>query len=205
MVNRDQFRQDEARYVWLPILLDAYEISDRLMAKSLASLSEQGTRIACQKGCYACCLNPAVPILSLELMGISWYAGEKLKGTVRQAVKHRLYTHNERTECPFLISDYCSIYPMRPLICRQFYIKSKACAIGEDVLHTRPNDIVGLTMQIAKEVSMRILDFYGIKGKKRKEIAFEEGFMATNSKLMHLCDWTMIGKAMDLFDNEVQE
>jgi hypothetical protein len=209
MIDRSQIAKDEAKYKWLPILLDAYDISDRLTAECLAELSKEGLHVACQKGCYACCLNPAVPLNELEMMGISWYVEEKLQDD-RLEVMQRLSDRSRRSECAFLIGGCCSIYPMRPLSCRLFYVKSPPCAVGEGVHRTRAQDIVMPTKRIAKEVSMRILDYFGIKGDEAKEKAFEEGVMVEKSMPMNQHDWSTIGQAkmsfrekiMRLFTNE---
>ncbi len=138
-MEREIYKGDEERYPWLTILLlDTYEISDSLTDNHIKRIGP----VACQKGCSNCCKNLMVPITEPELVGISWYTSEKLKDPVRSRVKDRILNHENTTECPFLVDDVCSIHAVRPLICRQFYIRGEPCATGEDVLVTRPQDIV---------------------------------------------------------------
>jgi len=108
--------QAEAKYSWLKHILDVFFISDTRVEQHLALLAKKGITPACHKGCHACCLKPSVPFTEPETRAISWYSSEVLSGPLRPIVKQRLMEHEDRLECPFLVDQACSIYPVRPLI-----------------------------------------------------------------------------------------
>jgi len=155
-MHRKKHQVAEKNTPELIIILDAYEISDALTQAHLAQVGP----VMCKKGCSNCCKNPTVPFTEPELIGISWYATERMKSPLRTRVKQRLYDHDTSLECPFLVDDECAVYEVRPLICRQFYIKNKACGQHEDILSNRPDDIVGPIQSIAEASLLRLLDFW---------------------------------------------
>ena len=198
--QRLTYPDDEARYSWLSTLLDAYHIVD--VGISIELTEEEAKRkakVACHQGCSNCCLRPTVPITSLELMGISWFATEKLKGNVRDTVKKQLLYHRQTTQCPFLVNSVCSIYLMRPIACRIFFIFGKPCQPGERVELTRPHDIWTHSRDVARQVAMTVLPFYGITGKRKKLEAFEDGYIHDISTPMHELPWEKIYKQMEHF------
>ena len=191
----------EAKYPWLKGILDTFYISDSEVESHIRKISPTEGAPACHQGCHACCLKPTVPITEPELAVISWFSSEVLSGVLRGQVKTRLFEHNERLECPFLVDRKCSIYDVRPLICRQFLVKTRPCEIGEDVLQTRPHDVIALPREtVIRPVAMRLLDHYKFKSANAKRKAFEAGFIHKNAREMHLYDWANIAKTMDLFD-----
>jgi len=205
MATRFSSPQAEAKYSWLIGILDTFYISDSQVEAHLKKIAKNGVVPACHQGCHACCLEPTVPITAPELTVISWFASEVLAGDIRTQVKKRLFEHNSRLECPFLVDRACSIYAVRPLICRQFLIKSKPCEIGEHVIETRPHDIVPLPREtVIRPIAMRLLDHYQFKSPTAKRKAFESGFIVENARDMHLYDWAEIAKTMELFDNMAQ-
>ncbi|WP_292996053.1 YkgJ family cysteine cluster protein [Nitrosomonas sp.] len=205
MTTRYSSPQAEAQYSWLSGILDTFYISDTQVEAHLQKTAKKGIVPSCHRGCHACCLKPTVPITEPELMVISWYVSEVLLGEIRAQVKIRLIEHRSRLECPFLVERSCSIYPIRPLICRQFLVKSKPCEVGEDVLETRPQDVMSLPREtVIRPVAMRLLDYYQLKSSTAKRKAFESGFIGKSAREMHLYDWTQIATTMDHFDNMVQ-
>jgi Fe-S-cluster containining protein len=201
MTQRFSAPQAEAKYQWLKTILDTFYISDALVVDHLARVSKKGVKPACHRGCDACCRKPTVPFTAPELKAISWYASEVLEGEVRQNVKQRLRSHEETLECPFLVDHACSIYPVRPLICRQFMVKSKPCIVDEDIATDRPDDIIPLPRDsVIQPVAMRLLDAFDIKSTAKKQRAFASGFIAANARYMHEYDWNNIARTMDQFD-----
>lgn len=204
MANRFNFPEAERQYHWLKIMLDTYYISDAQVEEHLAQIAKAGVTPACHKGCHGCCLNATVPFTEPELAAISWYASEVLTGETRVLVKQRLLSHKDRLECSFLIDQACSIYPVRPLICRQFLVKSKPCTIGEDPSITRPQDIIPLSREtVIYPVAMRLLDYYKFKSTAAKRKAFESGFIVEKARNMHDYDWTNVANTMTHFDEKV--
>ena len=196
-----QVYADEQKYHWLPILLDSYAICDDGTSHDLADhIKTRGQSVACHKGCSACCLNPMVPVSEIELRGISWYVSERLDVNTQDQLIPRLENQQTSTECPFLLSNDCSIYPMRPIACRIFHVFNKVCAPHEHVDRTRPKDIFVQGRQTARRVAMRFLDgdVYGLKSNEEKERAFEEGIMLKMATQMHEVNWKVLAFAINV-------
>jgi uncharacterized protein len=137
------FPGDEARLPWLPMLLEAYHITDRGVAEGIRREEAQGRKLACHKGCAACCRShKTIPVYPLELMGISWCAVEKLESGVREKLKTQLSSHKSGEACLLLVDNLCSIHPMRPMACRPFNLFSQVCTEGEDAYYTRRQDVL---------------------------------------------------------------
>ncbi len=199
---RQYFPEDEAKYKWLSMLLDAYEIIDNFAQKEIPKVeAKRKKELACKRGCSECCKAPIIDINEIELCGISWYTSEKLIGNVRKTVKSQLLNHRNSTRCPFLVDCVCSIYTARPITCRQFHVTGEPCGEKEDVLMTRPQDIWAANRAIGRKVALKILPFWGIHNRKKQEIAFENGFMAAVSKPMHRLDMKAFYDVMEVFDN----
>lgn len=188
--QRGRYPDDEARHPWLSILLDTYHVVDVGISIELKEEhKKRKSKIACHKGCSNCCLRPNVPITPLELLGISWFATEKLKGEVREEVKKQLLHHRQTPQCPFLVNSLCSTYPVRPNACRIFFVFGEPCGPGEQLHLTRPEDIWTHSRDVARRVAMTMLPFYGITGKRKKIDAFEDGYIASISTPMHEVSW----------------
>ena len=202
---RLKFPKDEEKHKWLPMLLDAYYKDDAGILKELKIEEiKRGSKVACRKGCHYCCFKMEVPISQIEIIGLSWYSSEKVIGNVREKLKEQLLNHKENLHCPFLIDKICAVYPVRPLICREFFVFSLPCKPNEDVSKTRPQDIWSPSRKVCKSAAFEILPFYGITDEKEKLIAYESGFISHNSRPMHTCDWTLIYEAMTKFDPIVE-
>lgn len=195
--QRVQYPDDEARHPWLSILLDAYHVIDVGVSIELEQEEEKRrVRVTCRKGCSNCCLRPNVPMTPLEELGISWFVTEKLQGDVREAIRKQLLIHRDTLQCPFLIDSLCSIYPVRPVACRIFFVFGKQCQPGEHLELTRPNDIWTHSRDLGRRVAMTVLPFYGITGKRNKIQAFEDGYIASISRPMHEYPWEKLGRKM---------
>lgn len=198
--QRLRYPDDEARYPWLSILLDTYHIID---AGTSIELKEEelkrGVKVTCSKGCSNCCLRPMVPITEPEIWGISWFASEKLTGNVREAVSKQLLHHTETTQCPFLVDTICSIYPVRPIACRIFFMFGVSCKPNENVADTRMHDVWTHSKDVARLAAMTMLPLFGITGKREKITAFEEGYIHDASSLMHELSWKPVYDTMEKF------
>lgn len=140
----------EGAYAWLPPVLDAYALMDAAMAaESVRAQRATGHGVACAKGCSHCCSQP-IPVTPPEIMGISWYAHAMLRGESRAAVAASLEkaaaAGKERVPvCPFLVGGSCAVYPLRPLVCREYVVLRAPCLPGEDPTLSRPGDMVRLS------------------------------------------------------------
>ena len=65
------------------------------------------------------------------MVGIYWYAIEKVSGETRQRLHEQLFQYRLVTLCPFLVDDACAIHPLRPMACRPFNVFDGVCAEGE--------------------------------------------------------------------------
>lgn len=197
---RHTYPEAERKHKWLSNLLDAYHIADEGVKATLEHYAATGRPIACSAGCAACCKSPCIPLTQPEMQGISWYVTEVLEGEVRPVVKARLENHATAKECPFLVQNKCTVYPVRPLICRQFMVRNRACEATERVDESRPEDIVMPPRTSIQKVAIQLMNFWSFPNRKAKMDAFERGFIGTKAKGMHLYDWREMATLMDAFD-----
>ncbi|MCG2757111.1 MAG: YkgJ family cysteine cluster protein [Desulfobacteraceae bacterium] len=199
---RLRFEEHERKYKWLTILLRAYFKNDLgTYDEMFKSFKKNKRKIACSQGCYICCLNPVVPITQLELMGISWYVSEIVTDSaIRDNLKVQMENQKDSLSCPFLINQECSIYPLRPIACREYYIIGKACIAGENLIESRPEDIWKPSRKVARKTAIELLRFYGFETEKERLDAYEDGHIHRNTKDMHNINWTEMVRTMNLFD-----
>jgi Fe-S-cluster containining protein len=116
---------------------------DKGIGKALRKEMRKQRKVACSKGCSSCCkTHQTIPVYPLKLVGISWYAIEKISGHEREILKNQLKSYKENNPCPFLLNGSCMIHPMRPISCRQFIVFGKPCAESEDPYYTRLKDVL---------------------------------------------------------------
>lgn len=197
---RLRYPEDEAKYAWLSLLLNAFHIVDEGIKSELKKQEiKRSQKVTCTKGCSNCCLKNTIDINELEIAGVSWYVSEKLQNPARQIVKKQLLNHRNSALCPFLVDNECSIYPVRPFTCRIFFIFGTVCSPDEDAFLERFHDIWSPSELVTRESSYAIMPYFGIKIKDRKQ-AFEKDFTAKASREMHESDLSEFCKAMDLID-----
>lgn len=201
--TRLKFEEHERKYGWLTILLRAYYQNDLGTHNEMLTFFEKNKRkIACYKGCYNCCLNPVVPITEIELMGISWYVSEIITDPATlDNLKVQMHSHKDNLSCPLLVNGECSIYPLRPIACREFHIIGKPCTAGEDIATSRPEDIWAPSREVARKTAMELLPFFGFSTQKEMNDAYENGYIHQNTRDMHTIDWTEMIKRMSYFDS----
>lgn len=168
----------------------------------LKYFKKKKTKIGCHKGCYNCCLNPVVPITEIELRGISWYVSEIITDSdVRDNLKAQMQHHKGHLSCPFLVNRECSIYPLRPIACREFHIIGEPCTEGENPSKSRPEDIWTPSRKIARKTAMKLLPAFGFSTQREMLDAYEDGYIHRNSRDMHAIDWSEMVKVMNHFDS----
>lgn len=101
----------------------------RGMDQVLQSAVAQGLKIDCKTGCSHCC-SVRVEALDPEVFRIA-QALRQRPPEAREAVVARLREHaatvrgmpvaGHRVKCPFLEQDLCSIYEVRPAVCRKVH------------------------------------------------------------------------------------
>jgi Fe-S-cluster containining protein len=132
----------------------ACQLSQAIVEATSHRIEESDGRIACRKGCDACC-SYLIPISPAE----AYHIRDKIfklpqseqktlfrscQHTTRQLVDHKIpatlfsptQDHGERLEilsdwyrelnlpCPFLVNHACCIYDFRPLACREYFVTS---------------------------------------------------------------------------------
>ena len=195
--RRLRFPDDERRFPWLPLLLDAYGIADTGVAIAIRDTEKkQGKKLACGKGCGNCCVHQRdLPLYPHEIVGIYWYATEKISGTAREALKSRLVAGSSASGCPFLIDQSCSIHPVRPIGCRQFNVFTTPCAAGEDPYFTRREDVLRPSQEYIDRAFVAVLPFYNLK----KEADISGAIRTIRAQIMNLLsyDWSKLAALME--------
>jgi len=203
---RLSFSADESRHAWLGMLLEAYHIIDKGVAEGIRREELQGRTLACCKGCAACCRShKTIPVYPLELAGMTWYATEKLKEPLRSGLRNQLENHRELDSCPFLVGDVCSVHPLRPVACRQFYVFGRVCMEGEDAFYTRRNDVLTPFGKYTDAAFDVMLPFYGVEKKAERKKAIKEGAMHQVARIMNSLNWASLAEKMDAFDRNNKE
>ncbi|MCK7467518.1 MAG: YkgJ family cysteine cluster protein [Desulfosudis oleivorans] len=170
-LKRLRFPDAEKAQPWLPMLLDAYAIADEgIMTAVRERTAETGERLACSKGCDACCrTHRDIPVYPLELVGIYWFVVEMLTGEVRGSVKKQLVSHGGDDPCPFLVEGTCAIHPLRPMACRQFNVFNRPCGEGEDAFHSRRQDVLTPLQESADRAFAIMLPLRHYRGRGEEE------------------------------------
>lgn len=121
---------------WFHLLLNAYAALEGSLEEQLAT---QPRTPACHKGCTACCTH-LIPALPAEILGIRFYLNQVVSTEERKTLRTHCAQPPTNT-CPFLHKGECSIYVVRPMVCRRYLVFSKPCAPAEQPERTRPADI----------------------------------------------------------------
>jgi uncharacterized protein len=194
---RLSFPFDEARLIWLPMLLDAYATADQGIDEAVHRQEKPDRRLACSRGCSACCRShTTIPVFPLELVGVYWYATEKLTGDIRPRLIEKLQRYQPGTPCPFLVDGICAIHPMRFLACRHFNVFGTPCAEGEDAYYTRRHDVLTPIRSYQDRALAKMLPFHGIRQKTERRQALKNGFLNSQVKVMQELDWRKLADRM---------
>ena len=195
--HRVCFPEDEKKHAWLPMLLDAYGITDQGVAEGIELMRRKGHRLACAKGCSSCCItHRSIPAYPLELVGITWYAAEKLPDPIRSRLQTRLREHQKGDPCAFLLDGVCSIHPLRPMACRQFNVFNRVCEAGEDAYYTRRHEVLTPLKKYTNKAFMVTMPFYGSKSRAESRKAVERGLMHMAAQDMQQCNWKSLAEKM---------
>ncbi|MFA5354079.1 MAG: YkgJ family cysteine cluster protein [Thermodesulfovibrionales bacterium] len=200
--SRPRFPEDEEKQPWLPLLLDAYAVIDEGVGKAIEAVKiRRGAALACSKGCSNCCIALSdIPIYPLEMVGIYWYAVEKLTGDERLILLKNLTGHKPGAPCPFLIEKTCSIHPMRPIACRQFNVFGSPCSDGEDPFHTMRKDVLTPWVEYTNRAFSIMLPFYGVTDEAMKTKVIKEGLLHTQVRVLQELPWIELAGRMEKFD-----
>jgi len=180
------------------LLLNAYAIMDEGVKKDIEKLEKQGKSLACKRGCSNCCkTHRDIPVYPIEIVGIYWYVIEKIKEPFRSQIKSSLLKHKKGETCPFLIDGVCSIYPMRPLACRQFNVFGKSCEVGEDPFYTRPDDVLKPRDNYLGRALFETASFYGVFDSDEKIEFINSGRLNSLVKILQHYPWIELARRMN--------
>jgi len=85
-------------------------LTEKLDAHEVKVLKKYGESINCKKGCSACCILESVFPVDAFAIYMAFSSG---------GISSEILSFNETEErCVFLNNDICSIYSVRPVICR---------------------------------------------------------------------------------------
>ncbi len=196
------FPEDEAMLPWLSLLLDAYAVIDKGISIAISrEKRKRKKRLACAEKCDTCCrINTDIPVYPLELAGITWYATEKVKQPLRGIMLQQLSSQVANPPCPFLISNMCSIYPVRPIACRQYIVFGRPCAHDEDPFYTRREDLLMPIQDFTNEAVFIMLPFYGISKEADRQKAIINQFIHTRVQNIFSCNWKSLAEKIITFD-----
>jgi len=107
-----------SRIPWLRDIKKAFEVADHVFGTQKDMFDSP-----CKRGCYVCCKHNDVPVLKIEIAAIAYYYSEIMDDETADKISNALKRSRSVKACPFLLDGECSIYPMRPLACRRYYLK----------------------------------------------------------------------------------
>ncbi|MBA4374175.1 MAG: YkgJ family cysteine cluster protein [Thermodesulfovibrio sp.] len=203
----DSFRyrspEDEGRHQWLSLLLDAYEVIDRGIFLALQREKRKtGRRPVCKAGCGGCCgTHSDIPLYPMEMTGLYWYVLEKMEAPLRTALMQKIEARSAPipapdsspvsglAPCPFLSDSQCTVYPVRPIACRQFMVFNRPCGDGEDPFHTRRGDVLTPLEEFAEQAFYIMLPFYGINSEEDRKAAIKNRIIHARVRNLKTTDW----------------
>ena len=200
---RVRFPEDEARLPWLSLLLDAYAAVDAVLARAVRQEEvRRGAGLACLAGCSHCCVGQSVLATPLEVEGMAWYATARVQGAERVALKRRLLRPPTPGPplCPFLIEGRCAVYPVRPFPCREFLVFGVPCGPGEDIVASRPEDVLRPPGEAVRAAQALALPYYGAEGARAEQEGDLGRFFLSVSSVVSACDWSGVYRFMAATD-----
>lgn len=182
---------------WLPALERLQGVIDAAVAAGIARGETLGRRLACARGCAACCRSHAdIPVYPLELMGIYHFVLERLRGTLRARLADQLARSPTLPGCPFLVDEACAIHPVRPMACRLFNVFDRVCREGEDAFHTRPADVLPPEEAAKREALLLLLAGQGVADEKTREELVETGAVHGLARNLRALPWEKLAARM---------
>lgn len=183
---------------WLPALRRIHEVIDAAVAEGIARLQAKGRRLACGRGCSACCrTHQDIPVYPLELMGIYRYVLEHLQEPLRARLKARLASATGLDACPFLVDDACAIHEARPMACRLFNVFDTVCAPGEDAFHSRPQDLLPPPEAAKREALTLVLAAAGVADAEQRQRLLESGAVHRLARSLRELPWDRLAQRME--------
>ena len=193
-VSSHLVREACSRLPWLGALLEAYAILDAGIARAVAADPRQR---ACRVGCHACCLQP-IPVSTLEVQGLRWFALTHLSGRPARLAGAALLPQPDGpgVACPFLVDGACSVYALRPMACREYVVFGRPCQPGERPEESRPGDILTLPKAAQRRAFATLLPHYGVAGPEAAAAALRERMVLKDTRILRGHDWSGLATAL---------
>ena len=83
-----------------------------------AALLPEGGELACRKGCALCC-HLLIRVRPMEGILAATFAETSLPDAIRRAIRDAAF--RRPVPCPFLQDETCTVYEVRPRVCRDYY------------------------------------------------------------------------------------
>ncbi len=162
---------------WIPRLIKAHALVDggtRLALRQESALrgQETGCGPGHTKSCGTACHQRNVSVTAVELAGALWHLNRNAADDVRRDVLSRLGEPSGQIPsagCPFALQDACTVYPLRFMACRQFFVTGSNGQSGlPDGNGLSPVLRIGALITPLRQFTLRafslLLPFYGISG-----------------------------------------
>lgn len=114
-------------------LVDQAAAFAETVLKDVSSREPPPRPVACKKGCAFCCHGREVHVTSLEVLRIAGHIAENFPiDRIAALLTRTVEVEQEKREqwgegpprrnfrCPLLVDNVCSVYPVRPFVCRGF-------------------------------------------------------------------------------------
>lgn len=152
-------------------VMEKYKMFERHVLAQYGKLDNElsNYKSVCYKGCSNCCYQP-IEIMNSEIIPIveflkyktkqetldlvcqnivNWakYFNKNYKDSLSYNKANKLFlyeTESKRIACPFLINNCCSIYKVRPIVCRAHLMFDTPKYCAKDGLRDSPNKIKAL-------------------------------------------------------------
>jgi Fe-S-cluster containining protein len=175
------------------IVMD-FELVEKLLRKGYAltgevianQLKEQNINVICSKRCSACCENMELSVLDIEMQLIKKYILTMVDSPIKDWLTKNIikFDHNQ-PGCPFLVNKVCSVYDVRPITCRVYYIQNRKCILGENIFKIRSNDIVQFDRKKLLDAIICLSSIYGFKDENLFRKKLEEGFFLKKTSSLY--------------------
>jgi Fe-S-cluster containining protein len=168
------------------LLREVYALIDEVITNHF---KEHNITLICSKGCSICCKNTELPVLDIEMRLIKKYIKTMINSPIIDGLlKNIKYFDKNKLCCPFLVNKICSVYEVRPIVCRVYYRKNKKCVKGEDANYRRL-DIVSFDREKLLDAIKYLSPIYGYKDYVLFRKKLDEGFIYNNA--LSLYDYNM--------------
>ena len=181
-----------------------YTAMDELLEVFLHRAGEEGQPVSCNKGCAWCCYQEVFAITH-EFLYLNEYvrkslseedrnavlerAREKVKISMNKSVEEQLKI---RSACPFLKSDNCMVYEVRPMACR-IYLSASVSSCKKE--YDNPSDrrsfpgLFDFPLRAGRMMNEGFVAWLKKAGLQVAELPIEQGYSSMISLGQGMKEW----------------